>query len=102
MGELEGGVFAGSDNIIALICTISHGQLPSSHEANTLNSAIICEEKEVWRGIKLYDTLDVKLIRNRLVHGFVKSIAIILINHTIFNQPDQLWEKKSFFCVFFP
>ena len=47
MGELEGGVFAGSDNIIALICTISHGQLPSSHEANTLNSAIIYEEEEV-------------------------------------------------------
>ena len=47
MGELEGGVFAGSDNIIALICTISHGQLPSSHGANTLNSAIICEEEEV-------------------------------------------------------
>ena len=47
MGELEGGVFAGRDNIIALICTISHGQLLSSHEANTLNSAIICEEEEV-------------------------------------------------------
>ena len=62
MGELEGGVFAGSDNIIALICTISHGQLPSSHEANALNSAIICEEKEVCRGIKQYDSLDVKLI----------------------------------------
>ena len=85
MGELEGGVFAGSDNIIALICTISHGQLPSSHEANTLNSAIICEEKEVWRGIKLNDTLDVKLIWNILVRGFLKCIAILLIGHKIFN-----------------
>ena len=85
MGELEGGVFAGSDNIIALICTISHGQLPSSHGANTLNSAIICEEEEVWRGIKQYDSLDVKLIWNRLVQGFVKCIAILLINHKIFK-----------------
>ena len=85
MGELEGGVFAGSDNIIALICTISHGQLPSSHEANALNSAIICEEEEVWRGIKQYDSLDVKLIWNTLVQGFVKCIAILFINHKIFK-----------------